>query len=94
VNISPENNVVTLPYNIGVYASSFGNAKVMLTPHATTSVVSAIPTGSFKIAVFDPFSPNELGKTGDFTAVQIVGEYGLKHREEPFAGKLTTLATS
>lgn len=94
VNINPENNIVTLPYNVGFYASSFGMLKVMLTPHATASVVSAIPDGSFKVAVFDPFQAVPLAKTGDSDKVQIIGEYGLKHREQAFAGKLTNLATS
>lgn len=94
VNLTPSNGVVSLPYNIGYYASSFGTVKCILTPHATASVVSAIPSGSFKTAVFDAFVAEELAKTGDSTKVQIIGEFGLKHREEPFAGKLYGLATS
>ena len=94
VNISPVNNIVTLPYNIGMYASSYGNVRVMLTPHASAAVVSAIQNGTFKVGVFDSFQPNTLGKSGDSDKVQIVGEYTLVHRMEVFAGKLTTLATS
>lgn len=94
VNIAPQNGMITLPYNVGMYASSYGNIRVMLTPHATASVVSCIPSGNFKIAVFDAFQAVPLAKTGDSDKVQIIGEYSLKHRQEPFAGKLYGLATS
>ena len=94
VNITPSNNILTLPYNVGMYASSYGNLRVMLTPHASAAVVSAIPSGNFKVAVFDAFQPNPLGRTGDFEAVQVIGEYSLQHRQQSFAGKLTGLATT
>ncbi|HDZ85486.1 MAG TPA: hypothetical protein ENH35_03000 [Candidatus Moranbacteria bacterium] len=94
VNIAPQGGIVTLPFNVGFYASSFGNLRVMLTPHASAAVVSVIPNGNFKTAVFDGFQAEPLGKTGDATKVQVVGEYGLKHRQEAHAGKITGLATS
>lgn len=94
VNLTPSNNMVTLPYNLGFYASSYGTVKLMLTPHATATVISCVPTGSNEVAVFDPFTATPMAKTGDSDKVQIIGEYSLRHRNEPFDGKVTALSSS
>lgn len=85
---------INLPYNVGAFSSSFGNMKVMLTPHCTATVISAIPDGLFKVGVFDAFQTVELAKTGDSTKVQIIGEYSLKHRNQSHAGKVYGLAVA
>jgi hypothetical protein len=85
---------VNLLYNVGMYSSSFGIVKIILTPYATASVVSVIADGSQEIAVFDPFQKVPLAKTIDGDRWGIVGEYGLKHRREVHSGKIYGLSTS
>lgn len=85
---------INLPYNVGAFSSSFGNLKVMLTPHVTATTVSAIPDSLYKIGVFDEFKSEELAKTGDSTKVMIIGEYSLKHRNQSHGGKVTGLSAA
>jgi hypothetical protein len=85
---------LNLIYNVGVYSSSFGVVKLVLTPYATASVVSVIEDGSCEIGVFDPFQKEALGKTLDGSQWAVVGEYTLKHRKETHMGKIYGLSTS
>jgi hypothetical protein len=94
VNIPGSMEGVSLVYNVAMYASSFGVIKVVLTPYATTSVVSIVKDGSMEIGVFDPFQKELLAKTIDGMRFGVVGEYTLKHRAETHSGKVYGLATA
>lgn len=92
--VNPQNGNIGLVYNVGMYASSFGVIKAILTPYATTSVVSIVKDGTAEVGVFDPFQKVPLGKTADASNVAVVGEYGFRLRAQAHSGKITTLATA
>jgi len=67
-------NVVT------VYVSPFGEQKVVINRFIKTSDAFLFDPSMWKKLVFRNWFRQTLAKTGDFTAVQLVGEFSLKHK--------------
>lgn len=84
---------------INVYESPFGSLKVVLNRFVrgnnagdTTSDALVFEADMWKKTPFRPWFRQTLAKTGDATNVQILGEYGLKHRNFKASGLITNLS--
>ncbi len=84
---------------INVYESPFGALKVVMNRFIrganagdTQSDALVFESDMWKKTPFRPWFRKTLAITGDSTNVQILGEYGLKHRNFKASGMLTNLA--
>ena len=86
---------------INVYESPFGNLKVVMNRFLrgagsvageANSDALVFESDMWKKTPFRPWFRKTLAVTGDATNVQILGEYGLKHRNFKASGLITNLA--
>ena len=77
---------------VDFYDSPFGKIKVTLNRFIVPTDSLIIDPAMWKKAVLRNWFRETLAKTGDATTVQIVGEFGLKHRNFKASGRITNLA--
>lgn len=70
----------TIVNTVDVYRSPFGDQRVVLNRFLNTAHALVFDPEMWRLAVLRPWFRETLGKTGDNTAVMLVGEYSLKHR--------------
>lgn len=76
---------------VDVYESPFGDVKVVKNRFQATGDALVFEASMWKKAVFRNWRTIQLAKTGDSDAKQILGEFGLKHRNYKGSGLITNL---
>lgn len=79
---------------VDVYVTPFSSEglKVVLNRFQATADAFIFEPDMWKRLVLRNWFRETLAKTGDFTSVQIVGEFSLKHRNYKASGRITTLS--
>jgi hypothetical protein len=77
---------------VDVYVSPFGDLKTVINRFQRTTEAFIFTPDMFKKAVLRNWTRVNLAKTGDFTQVMIVGEFGLQLRNFFSAGMITGLS--
>lgn len=70
----------TIVNTVDVYRSPFGTQRVVLNRFINTTHCIVYDPEMWRKVTLRPWFRETLGKTGDNTAVMLVGEYSLKHR--------------
>jgi Family of unknown function (DUF5309) len=77
---------------VNVYVSPFGDLKQVINRFQRTTEAFIFTPDMFKKAILRNWTRVNLAKTGDFTQVMIVGEFGLQLRNFFAAGMITGLS--
>ena len=86
-----ENGQRSLVNVVDTYTSPFGDLKVVINRFQVTSEALVFDPSMWKKLVLRNWFRITLSKTGDSTNVQILGEFGLKHRNQSASGLITNL---
>jgi len=86
-----ENGQKSLVNVVDTYVSPFGELKVVMNRFQLTSIAMVFDPSMWKKLALRNWFRYTLSKTGDSTNVQIVGEFGLKHRNQSASGAITNL---
>lgn len=76
---------------VDTYVSPFGELKVVMNRFQLTSEALVFDPSMWKKLVLRNWFRYTLSKTGDSTNVQIIGEFGLKHKNQAASGAITNL---
>jgi hypothetical protein len=76
---------------VDTYMSPFGELKVVMNRFQITSEALVFDPSMWKKLVLRNWFRYTLSKTGDSTNVQIVGEFGLKHKNQAASGAIINL---
>tara|TARA_Y100001937_G_scaffold106996_1_gene149261 strand:+ start:3880 stop:4866 length:987 start_codon:yes stop_codon:yes gene_type:complete len=90
VQVTPE--MVTS--NVTIYASDFGDLRVVVNRKQRDRTVFLIDPEYFKVAYLRPFTQQEISKIGDAERSQILVEYGLESSQEAASAAIFDLNTS
>lgn len=85
------NGETTLTNVVNIYASSFGDVKVVMDRFQLTSVAFAYDPSYWKLLVLRNWFREVLAKTGDSLNQHIVGEFSLKHTNFKASGLINAL---
>lgn len=86
-----ENGQRNLVNVVDTYTSPFGDLKVVMNRFQLTSEALVFDPAMWKKLVLRNWFRKTLSVTGDSTNVQILGEFGLKHRNQAASGAVTNL---
>lgn len=86
-----ENGQRTIVNTVDLYTSPFGDLKVVKNRFILTSTALVYEGTMWKRAVLRNWFRQTLAITGDATTVQIIGEFGLKHRNFAASGGVINL---
>lgn len=77
---------------VDLYISPFGELKVVINRQLKSSDALILDPGMWKLMKLRGWKMTPLAKTGDNNQWMLVGEYGLKHRNQEATGRITNLA--
>jgi len=86
-----ENGQKNLVNVVDTYVSPFGELKVVMNRFQITSEALVFDPSMWKKLVLRNWFRFTLSKTGDSTNVQIIGEFGLKHKNQAASGAVINL---
>lgn len=76
---------------VDLYISPFGELKVVINRQLKSTDALLIDPGMWKLMKLRGWKMTPLAKTGDSNRWMLVGEYGLKHRNQEATGRITNL---
>lgn len=76
---------------VNIYESPFGSQRVVINRFQATNNAFLFDPTYWKLMVMRNWFRENLAKTGDFTEMMLVGEFGLKHRNYLASALLTDL---
>lgn len=77
---------------VDLYISPFGELKVVINRQLKASDALILDPSMWKLMKLRGWKMTPLAKTGDNNQWMLVGEYGLKHRNQEATGRITNLA--
>jgi len=86
-----DNGQKKLTNTVDVYESPFGPVKVVMNRFLLTSSALMFEAAMWKKLVLRNWFRQTLAKTGDSTNVQVLGEFGLKHKNKAASGAIINL---
>jgi hypothetical protein len=77
---------------VDLYISPFGELKVVINRQLKSTEALILDPSMWKLMKLRGWKMTPLAKTGDNNQWMLVGEYGLKHRNQEATGRITNLA--